>query len=994
MYEVKHMCKLEKNFSFSIYDLTTGYMRDPIGIDADCISFGWKMRSEIIGKRQCAYEINVFDADRPVWTSGKTESGISVGIEYTGSPLEKGKRYSWNVCVWDSDGKCAVSEDAFFETGVSGLEIWEETDFISAEASSSAPIFRTEKKLSGKVCTYARLYITAMGVYKAYINGYEVTASENGEKRRHHMNPGYGDRDVCLGYQTYDVTDLVDSDAVAVSAVCGTGWYNGMWAKEASPALKALLVITYEDGTKQYIGTNTSDSKCTLEGPVTANGIYYGEDYDARKAYSLGDFTSVGYDDSAWQEKLTNTKTFPGKIRSALGTVGKMLEKYSKVPVSVTVYSGEKTSNDCVGGEIDISELITAENGNYDIFENGISFKKGSTVIVDMGQNMSAVPKISFSAEKGTVLTMRFAEMLNDGSKVGKGATDADGPRGSIYQKSIRGARSRVEYTFAGDGIEHYTTSTSFFGYRYIELTATDDVTVYSLRSCALSSVSEQTGHITTSNENINKLFSNVIYGQLSNYFTTSTDCNQRDERLFWSGDTQAFVKTGLYNFNSFAFFRDLQAVMDENAMIKGYAPSVADDLHGFFSNWAAGWSDALVIVPWNTYLQTGDRSVLKKSYVAMTKYMDWLKENERGKDQSPISHMNFGDWLSFQGTCVEVISDYYYGYVTDIMSKTAEILGDEAEAAEYREKFNVIKEKFIKTHVTFDNGKLLIKSGTGDTSKQFHYGFGKGGLWEDNSQTSLLWMLKLGFYKNEAMRDAAIALLTENIKNESPEKDSIRSKYGKNTLAVGFLGSNVILPVLSGIGCHSRAYDLLLQDENPSWLFEVKAGATTVWERWNSFTPCKGFGDAEMNSFNHYAYGSVLEWMYRYMLGIDSSEKDPGFKKVILQPTFDSGEKYNDESRIKSVNGSYDSLYGKISVAWESDGDSLKRYSAVLPANTSGELYLPLEEATAKSISEINGVKYEGMCVHNGQRCAEFTLLSGGYEFTSNDGTLTVKHI
>ena len=189
----------------------------------------------------------------------------------------------------------------------------------------------------------------------------------------------------------------------------------------------------------------------------------------------------------------------------------------------------------------------------------------------------------------------------------------------------------------------------------------------------------------------------------------------------------------------------------------------------------------------------------------------------------------------------------------------------------------------------------------------------GKGGTWEDNSQTALLWMLKLGFYDSDEMRDAAKELLIENIKNENPAAGSIRANYGKNTLAVGFLGSNVITPVLSDIGSSDVSYDLLLQDEQPSWLFEVKAGATTIWERWNSYTPGVGFGDSEMNSFNHYAYGSVVEWMYRYMAGIAADEENPGFKNIILQPTPDTGEKYNDEERIHSVDASYESYYGKI---------------------------------------------------------------------------------
>ncbi len=269
-------------------------------------------------------------------------------------------------------------------------------------------------------------------------------------------------------------------------------------------------------------------------------------------------------------------------------------------------------------------------------------------------------------------------------------------------------------------------------------------------------------------------------------------------------------------------------------------------------------------------------------------------------------------------------------------------------------------------------------------------YSAGKGGVWENNSQTSLLWMLKLGFYDSEEMRDIAQKLLIENIKNENPDPSSIRAQAGKNTLAVGFLGSNVIAPVLTDIGNPQVSYDLLLQDGQPSWLFEVKAGATTVWERWNSYSPGIGFGDSEMNSFNHYAYGSVVEWMYRYMAGICSDLQEPGFKHVILQPTLDTGTKYNDEERINRVDASYDSVYGRIESSWKSEEGKLAFYHARIPANTTATLYLPVDHMDMGQMPNSSGITFKGMTEHNGQTAAEFTLLSGGYDFTVSDGKVT----
>lgn len=1354
--------------AFSISGMTTQYLENPVGIETDSVHFGWQMNSKVIGKMQSAYQIQVFRSgeNEPVWDSGKVERGDSVGIAYGGeTPLEEGTKYNWSVTVWDEAGISATSDMGSFETGVDNQDTWKNAEFIRLNQSSSAPIFRTEQALQGEVGS-ARLYITALGAYQAYINGERVgTVDAEGNTEYHHMNPGYGNGNVSLGYQTYDVTSLLkEENTAAVSILAGNGWKFGMATTSAQPAVKAWLKITYTDGKQQDIVTNTTDWKGTLDGGIISNGVYYGEDYDARLAEALGDFTQTGYDDSNWcnagttdpiqipvientfdeqtaryvrltvnktgpattgdnenrlqimelellddagtnvvsgiqtektegsdavmtisdiftwgdtwqgnhltdgdlgtdsgkgyssnafgtagneeqdisqnpvtitfdlgketsfqtlkmyprvdldsvsgqqcpnypkeytlevsndnaqwtkvgdnyssgsikntvkypdqniyagsrfeetttkylrisiselgpattgdnenrlqimelealdaagknhapdaditistagvsgvdqwkQENLTDgdygketdrgyssdilgygstglvldepinidlafqeavdiseikmyarttlgsiiggvcpdyprvytvqtsedgqvwtdlasedeglirstktsmsTTTFDGEIRAQLGIPGRFIDKYDAEPVSVTVYEGNKESSEYPGGEVNV---ISEAEGLGD----GISLKAGQTMIINMGQNMSAVPEMEFSGAEGTQITMRFGEMLNDGSASGNGATQADGPRGSLYRKSVRGARTSVIYTFAGEEKEQYTPAMSFFGYQYIEITATDDVTIYSAKSKALSSVSEQTGYITTNNESVNKLFSNVIYGQLSNYFTTATDCNQRDERLAWSGDTQAFAQTAVYNFDSTAFLSDLQDIMSENIMIKGYVPSVVDDLSGFFSNWGAGWSDVGIINPWVLYQQTGDASVLRENWDAMVRYMDTMQANEHGANHAPIDlggGNNYGDWLSFQGTSVAVISDYYYGYMARLMSKIAKVLGETEKQEEYEQKFEDLKATFLDSYVTFENGNLVIDSGNTDTQNYQFFGQGynadgspkKGGVWEDNSQTALLWMLKLGYYDSDEMRDAAEELLVENIRNENPDAASIRSKYGKNTLATGFLGANVITPVLSDTGNSSVAYDLLLQDEQPSWLYEVEAGATTVWERWNSYTEGVGFGDAEMNSFNHYAYGAVVEWMYRYMAGIAADEENPGFKHIILQPTLDTGAVYNDQPRIGSVDGSYDSYLGTITSSWKSQGEGenaeLTEYHTVIPANTTATLYLPADESVIEDFEAIEGVTGVETAEHNGQTTVKLELASGGYDFFIKEGKLTVEY-
>ena len=289
---------------FSISGMTTEYLTNPVGIEADSVHFGWQMNSNIIGKMQSAYQIQVFQSGEktPVWDSGKVESSDSMGIAYGGeTPLEEGTAYNWTVTVWDEDGVSATSDMGGFETGVTNQEMWKSAEFIRLNQSSSAPVFRTEQKLSGEVAS-ARLYITALGAYEAYINGERVGAVDaQGNTEYYHMNPGYGNGNVSLGYQTYDVTSLLEGDdTAAVSVLAGNGWKFGMATTSAQPAVKAWLKLTYTDGSSQDIVTNTTDWKGTLDGGIIKNGVYYGEDYDARLAEDLGDFTQAGYDDSNW----------------------------------------------------------------------------------------------------------------------------------------------------------------------------------------------------------------------------------------------------------------------------------------------------------------------------------------------------------------------------------------------------------------------------------------------------------------------------------------------------------------------------------------------------------------------------------------------------------------------------------------------------------------------------------------------------------------------
>ncbi len=853
---------------FDICALTLNYQSEPIGIAAEGIRFGWRASSSLVGFEQEAYEIEVSDKNGVVWSSGRVDDGRSVGIPYGDEPLESMTRYTWNVKVWDKSGAMRQSESSAFETAAQGVEEWEKAEFIRMPESASAPIFRAEKAVEGELES-ARLYITALGVYSAEVNGEKVYKIENGKKVYHHMNPGYGNGADSIEYETYDVTELIgEADTAVLTVTAGIGWNNGtadgvLGSTSGTPAVKAMLRMVYTDGSEQYLTTDTHNWRATLLGPVTRHGIYYGEDYDARRLAELGDYTSADYDDSGWTAaesadetpyilensfepamvkylRLSVSQTGPatandnenrlqimelealgnghnyalgatasasnsfsygsqwrtsnindgiygtvndsgytteilgyggatftpaspitvdltfseavkldsirlycrtalssvgaglcpnypkvysvllsedgktwteavkdydagnvrntvlnadgitsteygGEIQPSSGMSGKIVDEFEQHPVSAVIYTGTKAVSEYAGGEIEpISEYSGA-----DMFDGGVLLKDGQTMVVNMGQNLTAIPEISFSAASGVRANMKFAEMLNDGSAVGSGRTDASGPKGSIYTKSLRGARSEAEYTFAGSGEEIYQPSMSFFGYQYVQIIALGgDITITGLRSRALSSVSRQTGKIETNNKDVNRLFLNALYGQLSNFYTIPTDCPQRDERLAWTGDAQAFARTAMYNFDSAAFLEGWQDILSENTLKYGY-PAAVTSLAGYFNHWGTGWSDVQIVNAYSWYTSTGDTAFLEENWAALNAYMDYMRQNERAPYRAPRVHVrSYGDWLAFQGTCESVIADYYYGYVTSLMIELAEAVGDSEKAEYYKSYF------------------------------------------------------------------------------------------------------------------------------------------------------------------------------------------------------------------------------------------------------------------------------------------------------------------
>ena len=673
-------------------------------------------------------------------------------------------------------------------------------------------------------------------------------------------------------------------------------------------------------------------------GAVRQSDIYDGEVYDARLESK---WTTASYDDSQWNTVETNT-CFSGKIVAFTGGYVQQLTDKVQNLQNATIYKGTQSSGTDYGT---INVVSTSSSVP-------ISLTKGQSVILDFGQNIVGWVRIKVRGRSGNLLHMRFSEILNDTGEKSRGN---DGPGGSLYLANLRTAKAECFYTLSGNPEgETYHPSTTFYGFRYCEIAPTDDVEILSCEAQPISSSTEETGTLTTSNALVNQLISNIEWGQRGNLLSVPTDCPQRDERLGWSGDTQVFCLTAMYNADTESFFRKWLQDMRDSQRSDGAYSTVAPYTNSRIG--AAAWSDAGILVPWRVYQMYGDKKVLDENFSAMEKYMDWLATQTDGTYQYAGGTTVYGDWLSYADTDARLIAVAYYAYDALIMSKIARALSPlpigtyARKAAAYEALYNSIREEYRSRYLT----------------SYLPY----------TSQTALLLALKFGLYDGEAEEADFKSRLAAAIRDNN---------YMLNT---GFVGTGILNQTLSCFGLSDYAYDLLLQRNCPSWLYSVDQGATTIWERWNSYTHESGFGPASMNSFNHYAYGAVGEWMYRYMSGIEPDEANPGFHHFFLKPQPDRRTYLPaGQSLITSANATYQSRYGSINSAWSTPDEESLVYHCTVPANTTATLHLPVsssetvmyENGTPASMAQ--GVTYVGY--EDG--CFVYELESGTYHFSTN---------
>ena len=555
-----------------------------------------------------------------------------------------------------------------------------------------------------------------------------------------------------------------------------------------------------------------------------------------------------------------------------------------------------------------------------------ITKPKEGVYVFNMGQNFAGRVRLKVKGKAGTKVVLRFAEMLHKDE--------------SIMTENLRRARCTDTYIFRGNGKDEiWEPRFTYHGFQYVELTGyPGKPDLGAITGIVLHSAAPVAGSFECSNAMVNKLYSNITWTQRANFFDIPTDCPQRDERLGWTGDAQIYIRSATYNMDVAAFFKKWLVNLEDDQRPSGAFPDFAPLPYLQYEP-SPGWMDAGVICPFTIYQVYGDTHVIERHYEAMTKFMDFLLRTSKDYLRSPRGHC-WGDWLSIGGrTSNDLIATAYFAYDAKLMAEMAAAIGRMEDAQRYARLFDNIKTAFNKAYVSA-NGRIK-----GDT------------------QTCYALALYMDLLP-QALKEKAGARLVELIRERNWH------------LSTGFLGVKYLLPALTEEGYVDVAFRLLTNKTYPSWGYSIENGATTIWERWNSYKKGKGFQDSYMNSFNHYAFGSVCEWMFASMAGIDTD--GAGFKRITIRPQPGG-------SGITYTKASYDSIYGRIATYWRvRDGKFL--LDLTIPANTTATVYIPARDADSiteggKPASKAEAVRF----LRIGDGRAVFAVGSGRYRFMSS---------
>lgn len=945
------------------------YRTDPVGIDVSHPRFSWELAAGWRDMVQSAYEIQVassreaLDSGRcDVWSSGKVQSQETNQIAYAGPALQSRQRYFWRVQAWTRSGKVSGwSPTSSWEMGLLEPSDWN-AKFITTDPGAIQPMqilgadFHTldgavhkdvAETLRGKIkdgrlqidvkpdalggdpaqnqlkeltirytvdgrpievtspenrtlrlppgpvrvlsksfkakapIQQARLYVTALGLYAAELNGKHVG--------RGYLNPGWTDYRQRVQYQTIDVTDRVHAGANQLDISLADGWYagyigNGRWHQYGdAPALMAQLEVRYADGSSETIATD--ESWTSRRGLIVAADNMYGEWCDGTTAKNA----------SADRVVVVNSGVPPKIVAQSTAPVG--LDRVLKA-----------------------ERVVEAPRGS-------------GRWVYDLGQNMVGTAALHIAAPPGTRLTMRYGEALN--------------PDGSLYVANLRGAVTTDTYICKGDPKgESWSAAFAYHGFRYVELSGVTQPplidAVLGLVYCSYYPPENRAGSFVSSSDALNQLQSNIEWGQRGNFVSVPTDCPQRDERQGWMGDAEVFVQTALYNADLASFYSNWLVDVDSGRSPAGAYSDVSPDVLQSKNHGSPAWADAGVIVPYTVYQMYGDRRELEQHYPAMKRFVDWCHEQSTDLIRDKDRGADFGDWLADHAdTPKELIGTAFFAHAADLVARSAKALDRPDDAKAYDELFHQIAAAFCKRYLD-DADKLRA-----------------------DTQTAEALAIEFDLLQSDAQRKAVGDQLVANLRARGTR------------LSTGFVGVSHLLPALTKTGHSDVAYEVLLQDAYPSWLFSVKQGATTIWERWDGWTPEKGFQDISMNSLNHYSLGSCGQWFYQAIAGINQS--GVGFRQIVINPVLPP-DGPDGKPLLTHAKASYASINGPITSEWVLDAHRQLTLKVSIPANCTATVHVPTSDRSKVTADEAQLARAENGAGSDAE--AVYAVPSGEYVF------------
>ena len=854
---------------------------NPVGIQTPSPRMSWKLEATQEGAKdlkQSAFQIIVASdkeklelREADVFNSTIVKSSQTVGIVLEGDRLSFSTgsgshepsffglkpfhHYFWSVRVTDQDGKTSDwSPVAEFGTGPLSESDWhaewigydklrDNTKKVGEHILPPPTFLRKTFNVSKRV-KHAVLHCSAFGIAEFHINGKKIG--------NEYFMPGWTDYEKRVYFHSYDVSKSLTKGNNALGAILGDGWYTGYVGFGANrdhygkhTRAIAQLEIEYTDGTRDSIATNNSWKASA--GPIAYSDFLMGEQYDARDEQQ--DWAKASFDDSKWASVDTGALS-KGK-----------LEAFPSNPVRA--YETVKP--------ITLSE------------------PKPGVYVYNLGQNLAGFVRLKINGSRGQKITIRHAERLN--------------PDNTVYTTNLRSAVSTDTYICKGGGTEVWEPKFTFHGFQYVEVTGLDSKPQMDLiEGIAISSDAKLGGHLETSDKMLNKLVSNAYWTQRMNFIDIPTDCPQRDERLGWTGDAQAFIRTACMVADVQPFFTKWLVDLDDGQRDDGQFPMVAP-VKVAGNDGGPAWADAGVICPWTIYDVYGDVQLLAKHYPNMKRFIEFCEKRSTPDLMPPAKFHCFGDWVSINAnTPTDVIFLAYFAYSTHLVAESARALGHTDEAAHYDNLCVKLKANFNKNFVSTD------------------------GTVKGNTQCS--YVLAFAFdLLNDGNREMAKAKFIHSIE----ERNWL--------LSTGFVGTRDIMNALTKIGRNDIALRLLHNTDFPSWGFSIKNGATSIWERWDGWTPEKGFQDPGMNSFAHYAFGAVVGWMYREIGGINNASA--GFNQIQIKPLFDP--------KLDWVKASYDSVHGPVKVSWKKSGTG-HLVGVDVPPNTTAAVWLLGEKTTIGS--------------------------------------------